>query len=243
MEALESHDEPADLAEVLPALLRSAGAELVVVETIRKQASFRGGDHSTAAQEVTRRARAEHKGRGFGFWEFALAQAPHIDADTRDTLVNGALAHDTREPVTRQEQSVEELEVHLRSARWSGLAPRTMVVLCSTVRDGHGSWRHLPMLDLGIPVRVPGSEDAAFAALRALELQGALLSSGTSYHFIGGQLVTTDEMVALLARAQLLSPIIDYRWISHQLMDGICRLRISTDEERNPRAHTLVGVV
>lgn len=243
MNAKDSQDQPRGLLHVLPELLRKAGVELVVVETLRKQASFRGGDFSTAAKEVTRRARTEHRERGFGFWEFALAQTPHIDTDTRDILVRGALKHDTQAPQSREEQSIEEFEAHLQSGRWTGLPARSMTVLCSTVRTRGGSWLHLPMLDFGVPVRVPGSEDAALAALKAMDLRGALLSSGTSYHFIGSELATTEEMLTLLARAQLLSPIVDYRWVSHQLIDRTCRLRISTDEERNLQPHTLVCVI
>ena len=70
---------------------------------------------------------------------------------------------------------------------------------------------------------------------------GYLLRSGASYRLLGDYLLTWDESTDLLARAQLLSPLIDHRWAAHQLIDRHCALRISTDESRHPNTHALIA--
>jgi hypothetical protein len=99
------------------------------------------------------------------------------------------------------------------------------------------SW-HLPMLDMGAPVGT--GAPACVDALAALGLSGQLYESGRSYHFIANRPVSPDEFRALLARAQLLSPIVDARWVAHQLIDGRAGLRISTDAVRHTTPHKFV---
>jgi hypothetical protein len=229
-----------DLPTVLPELLVHAGAARVLVETVSRAASFHGGDYSAEAQAITGQARIEHRQRGFGFWEFALRSAVAADTETQRTLLEGALRHAQHDPALRSEISVEELRTGLLGGIWQRLPPRSMVSLCSTVRRYDGTSAYLPMFDLGLPATDPQSEAASIEALEALGLTGALFTSGRSFHFVADALAAVDEMVPLLARAQLLSPVIDYRWIAHQLIDGECRLRISTDVERDSAPHRLV---
>lgn len=61
------------------------------------------------------------------------------------------------------------------------------------------------MLDMGLPISSE-SEVACTDAINALGVDGLLLQSGRSYHFIGDQLLSAPEMAAYLARAQLLPP-------------------------------------
>jgi hypothetical protein len=77
--------------------------------------------------------------------------------------------------------------------------------------------------------------------MHALGLRGLLFESGRSFHFYGADPVTLPDLVSILGRAQLLSPIVDSRWVSHQLIDGRCALRISTDSEKTPVPLTFVA--
>lgn len=229
-----------ELATVLPELLAEARVAHVVVETVSRATSFRGGDYSPEAQAITGRARTEHRERGFGFWEFALRSATDADAETRRALLRGALRHSGHEPAHRTEMSVKVLQTRLLDGVWEHMPPRSMVSLCSTVRRDDGTAAHLPMLDLGLPADDPQATSASVDALDALGMTGALFTSGRSFHFVADTLVALEEMVPMLARAQLLSPVIDSRWTAHQLIDGECRLRISTDVERDTAPHRLV---
>ena len=231
------------LPVVLPAMMRSAGVAQVTVEKVSKSPSFRGGAVSEQARAITGPARAEHRRRGFGFWEFALERAVSADPPTRRALLRGALSHEPADRDQRSMLTVDELADGLTSGAWNDLPARAMVNLCSTVSTADGRTRHLVLLDFGMPATWTSSTDAACEVVQALGLSGALFTSGRSFHFVSAAVATRDEMHATLARAQLLSPLIDTRWASHQLIDSECRLRISTDMERNTAPHQLIRSV
>lgn len=221
------------LAEYLPALLREAGIETVELDVLHRRPSFQGSEVSPRAQSITDPARDEHRARGFGFWEFVLADAVTADSETRRGLLDGALRHNS-EGAIRLKLKREEFIERLRAGEYENLPPRDLVSFCSPVEVfGDGQRMHLPLLDLGVK---PGPDGVAAAmdAMRSLGLRGLLFESGRSYHFYSADPVTQPDLVAILGRAQLLSPIVDSRWVSHQLIDGRCGLRISTDSEKAP---------
>lgn len=228
------------LADILPDMLRFAGVQRVTVERINRPPSFRGSTVSERAQVITESARSQHHAHGFGFWEFALKHSLDADPDTRRALIRGSLNHAPDNPGRRYTLTVETLADNLTSGTWQGLPARSMVNLCSTVYTSNGQTGHLLLLDFGIPHTGESSVAAAFDVLDALRLSGSLFASGRSFHFVSAEVVTSREMRQVLARAQLLSPLIDARWVSHQLIDDECRLRISTDVERNTKPHQLV---
>lgn len=221
------------LAEHLPALLRQAQIELVELGVLRRPPSFRGGEVSTRAQLITDPARDEHRRRGFGFWEFVLAEAVTTDSQTRIGLLNGALRHANDEAI-RVHLDREAFIERLGAGEYANLPPRELVLFLSPVKIAGDERRlHLPLIDLGVQIG-PEGQAMAVEAMEALGMGGLLFESGRSYHFYGTKPVTQSDLVRLLARAQLLSPIVDARWVSHQLIDGRCGLRISTDSEKTP---------
>lgn len=235
--------EPEDrvLAAVLPDLLRRAGVEAVTVELTSREPSFRGRSAGSAAQAITTSARANHQKFGFGFWEFALSEGIVADPATRRALIVGALRHHAGDHTRRVVLAIEEFARSLAGDEWADLAARDLANLCSRVRRMDGSSAHLQMLDFGIANTTDTAAATAKETLLALGLEGVLLASSRSFHFIGSSLVEDSDLTSFLARAQLLSPIIDSRWTSHAMIDGQCRLRISTDVARDKVAHRLVG--
>lgn len=222
-----------DLGVHLPDLLAAADVTAVQIATFHKEPSFHGDTSTEAAKEITSAARSEHLERHFGFWEYALRSAIDSDSATREYLLRGALRH------TSGTDGIDWLTTGefvglLRGGRYDDLPERTIVSLTSPVRtqrSGENHW-HLPMLDLGARISDEG-EQSVVQSLEALQLRGLIFASGRSYHFYGSQPYRETELWRLLGRAQLLSPIVDARWISHQLIDGRCGLRISTDRERH----------
>src|SRR4051812_16715825 len=83
------------LAEYLPALLREARIDAVELDVVHRRRSFQGSELSPQAQSITDVARDEHRARGFGFWEFVLAEAVTTDSETRRGLLDGALRHNS----------------------------------------------------------------------------------------------------------------------------------------------------
>lgn len=230
------------LPEYLPALLRQARIETIELDVLHRRPSFQGGEVSPQAQSITRPARDEHRARGFGFWEFVLAEAVYTDSETRNALLDAALRHNSDDAI-RVRLGREEFVERLSAGEYENLPPRELVSFYSPVEvAGEQQRMHLPLLDLGVKPGRDG-EASAIDALHALGLRGLLFISGRSYHFYGADPVTQPYLVALLGRAQLLSPIIDSRWVSHQLIDGRCGLRISTDSEKTPSPPVFVARV
>lgn len=237
----EAATEPG-LAEHLPALLRNAQVKTIELDVLHRRPSFQGSEISPRAQLITKPARDEHRARGFGFWEFVLAEAVTTDTETRNALLEASLRHNSDEAI-RVRLGREEFIERLSASEYMNLPPRDLVSFYSPVEvAGQQRRMHLPLLDLGVEPG-PDGEASAIAALRALELRGLLFMSGRSYHFYGADPVPLAHLVAILARAQLLSPIIDSRWVSHQLIDGRCGLRISTDSEKTPAPPIFVARV
>ncbi len=91
-----------------------------------------------------------------------------------------------------------------------------------TVKDG--MVYHIPMLDFHIPVSAINT-DIVKTICRIIGQQGYILNSGHSYHFIGKNPFTYNDMIRFLGQALLFTPIVDEIWIAHQLQDGSCSLR------------------
>jgi hypothetical protein len=232
---------PHDLATHLFPDLRVAGVHQVRLQRFLKPSSFRGEEVSPGAADITHRARELHLRQGFGFWQAVLKEAGSADRDTRRSLMERALRHATDQG-TNELVSLEDLARRLNTGALDDLPPRTVVSIRSRVAVD-GRRRHIPMLDLGLAARGANAVDVAVDALTRLAVPGVIFASGRSFHFYGTSLLDDRGMVAFLAGAQLLSPIVDERWVSHQLIDGECALRLGSDTQRSPEPIRFVAVV
>jgi hypothetical protein len=227
------------LDRLLPLRLEQAGiAQVELIYSIRSP-SFRGSAISPTASALTASARTKYHTNGFGFWDFLLSSAAGSDSQTREAIFAAALRHSTTatEPRTMAPADLRHLfdSVILRQ-----LPARQMVSISSNVRLDSGHEMQLPMLDFSIKSS-PEADTVAVQVLEALRCEGDLFDSGGSYHFFGHQPVLSSQMTRLMGEASLLSPLIDARWLAHQLLDGRCALRISTDAQRNTEAHVLAA--
>lgn len=112
-----------------------------------------------------------------------------------------------------------------------GLQGRDSLALLSHVTSPLGDELFLPMLDFSSKSNRPGSAATVRAAAEALDAPGTLFASARSYHFYGAELVTRDEQLNFWAKALLLTPIVDERWIAHQIRAQVGALRISANEK------------
>lgn len=118
------------------------------------------------------------------------------------------------------------------------------LALLSSVETDDGSIAHWPMLDFHIPAD-GGNARLALETVSCLEAgPGALIASGQSYHFIGETPMTRESLMSFLARALLLSPIVDRSWLAHQMLERRCALRISArgQDDDAPRVVALNGL-
>lgn len=96
----------------------------------------------------------------------------------------------------------------------------------SKVKLKAGIYKHLPLIDFHIPT----SSENLDTVIKVIKLlgfsKGYIMESGESYHFIGTELMDNDQLLTMLSRALLFSPIIDRAWIAHQLLERSSSLRI-----------------
>lgn len=223
------------LSSFLTTYLERLGVEFLELETLDRPASFLGREESEEARDLARVARARYRQHGYGFWPSLLSELATASPTTRNAVLGRAVEHDVA-PTTTQVLSVEELGAWFARGAHRGLPARRIVSLTSRVRMSVGS-RHLPMLDF-----TTSDLTLAMSAAEVLGLHGVLVASGRSFHFFGDELLEDEGLRPFLARAQLLAPIVDDRWVSHQLIDGRCALRISTDTERHTAESYVVAV-
>lgn len=97
---------------------------------------------------------------------------------------------------------------------------------CSKVVMTNEEEWHLPLLDFHIPVSETNVRIVESVCRILGLLKGWILNSGESYHFIGGTPISYHDLEQMLYRALMYTPIIDKAWISHQLREHSCSLRI-----------------
>ncbi|CAM5708254.1 hypothetical protein MAUB1S_05198 [Mycolicibacterium aubagnense] len=230
-------DAPTALVTILPDLLENVGALNVELIYLQRPPSLHTGDLTPTADDLIRAARIEYRARGYGFWDSLLTASTRADEASRRALLSRATQHNAAPPTT---VPADEFIAALRQGTYLGLPARQMVSLSSRITTTESSG-HLPMLDFSVPHSASADDIATEVATTLAIGGGYLLRSGTSYHLLGDYLLTWEESTDLLARAQLLSPLIDHRWAAHQLIDRHCALRISTDDSRHPTTHTLIA--
>ncbi len=114
------------------------------------------------------------------------------------------------------------------------ISMRQSYALCSKVKKENGTEMHIPLFDFHIP---PSScnLDVVIEVCKTLGLNsGWILNSGESYHFIGSNPIKWDDLHYLLCEAIVFNPIVDTIWISHQLREKCCSLRIGEKHGIDP---------
>ncbi|MEK7951412.1 primase 1D-like protein [Luteolibacter soli] len=105
-----------------------------------------------------------------------------------------------------------------------------------------GALKHLPFLDFHCPESVRNDRLVSDVCIEIYRSPVIVMSSGESYHSIGLELLGEAELRGLLTRSLLYSPIVDARYVTHQLLEGACALRLSSsvNKPRLPRLRFVV---
>lgn len=153
---------------------------------------------------------------GMPFWD-SLLLGSFNNASYSEELLNIVLCHNSIKDLLFVD--IADLSQYLNTVNGKRLAVN------SRVKMKDGSIKHLPMLDFHISVSDINQKIVSDVCSH-LKLNGYLLNSGESYHYIGIEPVDWDTLYMLLSKALLFCPIIDRAWISHQLQEKSCSLRI-----------------
>jgi hypothetical protein len=176
--------------------------------------------------EVSKSAAAVHESCGVGFWDAILGIALKR-GELGSKFIEMALTHDAAPDeeefrLSRRQIGNGDLDSLLASPP-DGYG----IAISSRIEFRDGGEAHLPMLDFRCP-----HSSAAVPALRAALAKmgqrcGVLVRSPRSYHYYGLELVNKEGLVQFLAKALLIAPIVDARYIAHRMLDGNCRLRLA----------------
>lgn len=212
-------------------------ANVSTVEVLRfvRPHAFLGREVSEEAREMARSAREEYRQRGYGFWEAVISRLVAATRPTQDGVLRHALAH-AEAPVDREQMSLGNFLDRLENNAYNELPDREIAALSSRVVTRSRRAAHLALIDFAVESNA-NNDGFVVALATALDLHGVIFNSGRSYHFYGAQLLTDSDLPKFLARAQLVSPLVDHRWACHQVIDGECSLRISTDRKRHTASH------
>lgn len=157
------------------------------------------------------------------FWDCLLKNITgHDEGDLH--VLKQALFHNQNDTIEHEFPRSEILRIqpesYLKNPKGSSLAISSKVTL------RNGATGHIPMLDFHTPVN-KGAEGIIASAMKALGLESFFVcNSGKSYHAYGLKILCQDELISFLNSALLLHPIVDTRYVAHQLRDRYCKLRI-----------------
>jgi hypothetical protein len=215
------------VTEIFPALV----AGLPEIEQLRFEIFTPGPsitDRVAAALENSselERARQVMAAAHVPLWEAVAFDMMH-GGKLRPELFDSALVHTFNPPqvcysIARDENIGEQLtQIRKKLPSDAGLAA------CSIVSRSDDAPRHLPMLDLCCPVSETNTVAVKVMLQKITRHPGLIVTSGRSYHYYGLAVLTACQWLEFLARALLLAPYTDSRFIAHRLLDGQCRLRI-----------------
>jgi hypothetical protein len=217
------------ITEALPTMLATVGdvrsivlAEISAVP--RMQTRLRYPQSASRLLDVVKKVRATS---GIPFWDAVLLAIGDEQASVRDDVLSTAQLHQpTAQASTREFLDVESSLREALVDRASRVRTGALLVVSSFVETISGGGAHLPMLDFRVPP-TPSNLELVGALVRTLQLKGWILESGRSYHFYGSSLLSYNEFRTFLGRALLFQPVVDARWVAHQVIEGAAALRIS----------------
>jgi hypothetical protein len=179
-------------------------------------------DVTDSEQKVIDEAVAMKGSESFPFWERVFAICART-GECSDELLRAAFFH----------HGQGSGRVYGRDALTAGIleqVTRSSVInvsLGSQVEEAARNHRPLHMLDFNCPLST-NNTNLVHRICRQLIPRGfVLLDSGDSYHVASIDLCTYEERVETLARALLVSPIVDVFYVGHQLLQSSSWLRIS----------------
>lgn len=101
------------------------------------------------------------------------------------------------------------------------------MAVCSKVKLVDGSYAQIPLFDLQCRPEHCDLSIVHTTAERILDGSYYIVSSGKSFHLYFRELLDEVSWRNTMYRSLLLHPIIDTRYIAHQLLDGECKLRLT----------------
>lgn len=162
------------------------------------------------------------------FWDSLMLSTFDKENVSPEVLSNAMLHNPNRDKIkTRDINGIRELLM---------AKPHENLSLNSEVYFKNNVIKHFFLLDFHV---FPSANNLIIVSdiLDILDLHGYILNSGESYHFLSDSFFEVDSLIDLLAKSMLFSPIVDNRWIAHQMIERSCSLRVG---EKHSIAPTVI---
>ncbi len=233
--------------KVLPSLVKSLPTvKKITLITIPRPPSVSDRlRNDSRLVKVVQQASGLSKQQGLSLWSTILLGV-RIGKDADDQEVSGLLRSAvfhaaTNDALSNEDISSADLTPKLLQKRACIGQSNRLVALSSRVSTNDGGRMHLPLLDFALPHSSDNTKIVAHAADQ-LGLPYAVLGTTHSYHYYGLRILPAEQYLGeFLGRALLLAPLVDARWIAHQLMDGLATLRVSPDPRTGQESVLVCG--
>jgi hypothetical protein len=187
---------------------------------------------TAADREIVDRALHRKRQSHAGFWEALLCEMLETGSSSR-TLITAIFFH----------QANRDYQIASRDEfrQWLSAHRSKLIALNSRVLMEDGNYLHIPLLDFKIAA---GQQAHGLVGdcILSMGLRGYLLASGRSYHFMGVDPVTEQELLDMLAAFTLLHPISDKAWAAHQLIERSASLRVTAKGGVEPQVIRKFGL-
>ena len=218
-----------EISRALPLMLSAIGdiTSIAITEIAavpRMQERLADAQAAESLLDIVEKERAESN---LPFWDAVLFALPYESSFVRNDVSAAALFHQQTARIPNKESlPVGPSLGDTLAARAAQIRTGRLLVVSSLIKLASGAPAHVPMLDFRIPP-TPAHKELVCELAHHLNLGGWILESGRSYHFYGATLLDHDQFRNFLGRALLFQPVVDARWIAHQLMEGAAALRVS----------------
>lgn len=168
------------------------------------------------------RANDARETTGVPFWEALFARCA-VEGNCSDSIISAAFFHNGqgKPRFVSREQIAEGILQTLSNDTVGNLA------LGSKITPTCPPARHISLVDFHCEASTSNLVIVRKICRELMPGGFLLLDSGGSYHACGVELVSDELRVQVLARALLASPIVDARYVAHQLLQESSSIRIS----------------
>lgn len=212
------------LPRLLRAILTLRNIQLATIgRPIRSAARLSNPDALKAFEPEALELRAKYR---VPFWMAMNFVIEAYDVPIPEQILSATELHQRLNDASKMKLDREDCDAYTIRRLGKDVPNEHMLAILSRVTTSDGKHAHIPMIDFrSMPSTIAVAN--ATSIVQRLGIDGFLLDSGNSYHFYGQDAVTEEELYSYLARALLYMPIVDHRWVAHQLIERQCALRVS----------------
>lgn len=184
-------------------------------------------------QTIIAKAKALRETSRLPFWEALMLSCFGEHRDCTRFLEEAAFHQSPRDSLMRISRD-EVLSGRLAELSIEQLPGYHLSFSSRIEMNGH-EVRNLPLLDFHCPENTENDRLVSEVCRQLFRRETLVFSSGESYHALGLDTLGENEFREFLTRSLLFAPIVDARYVAHQLLEGACALRLSHSNEKPSR--------